>query len=73
MEAWSNMYQEKIVDLTTGEETFRPYTAKETAEVKASIAESEKLEAEAQARTTARAALLERLGITEEEAALILG
>jgi hypothetical protein len=73
MEAWPNMYQEKILDITTGEETFRPYTKEEVAEVEANqAAEVSKLEAETQ-RAADKAALLERLGITAEEAALLLG
>lgn len=73
MEAWPNMYQEKILDITTGEEIFRPYTKEEVAEVEANqAAEASKLEAETQ-RATAKAALLERLGITADEAALLLG
>lgn len=35
--------------------------------------EAEKLQAELQAKVAARAALLERLGITADEAALLLG
>jgi acyl-CoA reductase-like NAD-dependent aldehyde dehydrogenase len=77
MEAWPNMYQEKIIDITTGEETIRPYTPEEVAEVEAAI-EATRLEQEAKAaaqseKETARQAILERLGITEDEAKLLLG
>lgn len=63
----------RIHDLATGEVVDRPMTA---AEMKK--AEAEKVaylagEEERQAKAAAKAALLERLGITEEEAALLLG
>jgi hypothetical protein len=70
-------YTEKIINVATGEETIRPYTADEIAEVEAAIAEGEKVKTEikmaADAKATAKAELLERLGITAEEAALLLG
>jgi hypothetical protein len=69
-------YTEKIIDITTGKETIRPYTKAEIAEVEAAIAkiESERLirENEKAAKELAKAALLERLGITADEAALLL-
>jgi hypothetical protein len=69
-------YTEKIIDITTGEETIRPYTKAEIAEVEAAIAkiESERLigENEKAAKESAKAALLQRLGITAEEAKLLL-
>jgi hypothetical protein len=70
-------YTEKIIDITTGEETIRPYTKAEIAEVETTLAqiESERLirENEKAVKESAKAALLERLGITAEEAALLLG
>jgi hypothetical protein len=70
-------YTEKIIDITTGEETIRPYTKAEIAEVETTLAQiqSERLirENEKAAKESAKAALLERLGITAEEAALLLG
>lgn len=66
-------YTEKIINLTTGEETIRPYTKEEVAEVEAAIAEMAKIKAEADAKAAAKAVILERLGITAEEAALLLG
>lgn len=65
-------YREKIVNITTGEEVLRDYTSEEIAEVEAAQAEAlikAQIKAEAAA---ARAALLAKLGITEEEAALLL-
>ena len=66
-------YFEKIVDLSTGEETLRPYTAAETKAIEAEIQELNKLAIEQAAKTHERSALLAKLGITEEEAALLLG
>lgn len=70
------MYKEKIVNAETGEVTWRDYTEAEIAEVNANIA---KIETEALARQTAeaqktaeKAALLSKLGITEDEAKLLL-
>ena len=60
-------------NLLTGEITERDQTVSEIAQVAADQAEA-KAQAEAQAaRTIAREALLDRLGITAGEAALLLG
>ena len=77
MEAWSNMYQEKIIDITTGKETIRPYTAKEIAEVEAAI-EANRIEQEQKAsakaeKDAARLEILDKLGLTADEAAILLG
>ncbi len=65
-----------IVDCSTGETTVVPLTAEEIAanEAAAAQAEAERqaAEAEAQAKAEARQALLDKLGITQEEAALLL-
>ena len=66
------MYKEKIVNVATGEETWRDYTAQEIAEVEAAQAETSERLVEAEAKATQKAALLNRLGITEEEAKLLL-
>jgi hypothetical protein len=71
------MYQEKIVDISTGKETIRPYTAKEVAEVEANI-EATRIEQEAKAdakseKDAARQAILDKLGLSVDEAALLLG
>ena len=61
-----------IVNTSTGEETVVEFTA---AEEKQFIAEGLALQAELDARVTqaeAKAALLQRLGITEEEAKLLV-
>jgi len=67
------MYKEKIVNIETKEETWRDFTENEIAEVEA---EKAKTLAKAQAKTEAtaqRQALLDKLGITEDEARLLLG
>jgi len=65
-----------IVDCSTGETTVVPLTAEEIAELEAAAAQAEadRLAAEAEAATkaAARQALLDKLGITQEEAALLL-
>lgn len=65
-----------IVDCSTGETTVVPLTAEEIAELEAAAAQAEAdrkaAEAEAAAKEAARQALLKKLGITAEEAALLL-
>jgi hypothetical protein len=65
-----------IVDCSTGEQTVVPLTPEEIAEREAAIAKAEQdrlaAEAEAAQKAVARQALLDKLGITQEEAALLL-
>lgn len=65
-----------IVDCSTGETTVVPLTAEEIAALEAAAAQAEAdrkaAEAEAAAKEAARQALLKKLGITAEEAALLL-
>ena len=66
---------EKTFDITTGEETIteREETAAET---KARLDNAKALaaeQAEAEAKAAARQAILDRLGLSTEEAALLLG
>lgn len=66
---------EKTLDITTGEEiiTERDETSAET---KARLDEAKDLaaaQAEAEAKANEKAALLEKLGISEDEAKLLLG
>lgn len=63
----------KIVNVETGEEIEREMNEQEFAEMQQKIADDEQRQANAQAQAAAKAALLERLGITEEEAKLLLG
>jgi hypothetical protein len=67
------MYKEKIVNAETGEETWRDYTEAEIAEVEAAQAEAETERLAHEAKATKKAALLKKLGITEDEARLLLG
>ena len=64
----------KTHDAITGEETIIEVeeTTAEKKEREAFAAEALKAEAEAKAKATAKAALLSKLGITAEEAALLL-
>ena len=67
------MLNEKIIDLQTGEETIREFTENEIAEIEVAVVKAQ-AKAEAKAiKAHERAALLERLGITAEEARLLLG
>lgn len=65
------------INCETGEVIERPLTADEIAanEAAAAQAEADRLaaEAEAEAKAEAKAALLAKLGITEDEAKLLLG
>ena len=65
--------QVKEVNCTTGEEIVRDANAEELAQIKLDAASSKSEQAEADAKATAKAALLEKLGITADEAKLLLG
>ena len=65
--------QIKIVNATTGEEIVRDANAEELAQMELDAANYAEQKAEAEAKETAKAALLTRLGITAEEAQLLLG
>lgn len=65
------MYYHKTVNTETGEETIVELSAAEIAVIEANIARVNSELAEAEAKAAARTALLERLGITAEEAALL--
>ena len=60
-------------NLETGEVIDREMTNEEYEKHLANIKANEESEANLQAQAAAKAALLERLGITEEEAKLLLG
>ena len=66
-----------IVDCSTGEQTVVPLTAEEIAELEAAAAQAEadRLAAEeaAAAKEAARAEILAKLGLTADEAAVLLG
>jgi len=63
---------EKIVELD-GTIIEKPYTKEQLAEVEAAKAEAETQRLAQEAKATAKAALLAKLGITAEEAQLLLG
>ena len=61
-----------IVDTSTGEETLIDFTAEEEAQFNADAqALKDEMDAKA-AKAQAKSALLERLGMTQEEASLLL-
>ena len=62
----------KIVNCTTGEEVEREATANEIKVIEADAAASIAAKATLEAKATAKAALLNRLGITEDEAKFLL-
>jgi len=66
---------EKEFNVITGEETIieRDETPAETQARLDKAQEIAALEAEAEAKATARAQILDRLGLTDEEAKLLLG
>lgn len=66
------MYKEKIIDLQTGEETWRDYTPEEIAEVEQAQAEAAAKAAELAEKEVARKTIFDKLGITEDEAKLLL-
>ena len=66
------MLTEKIIDLQTGEETIRQYTEAEIAEVEAANLKAEKKRELLAEQSVAKNALLEKLGITNDEAKLLL-
>lgn len=68
-------YTEKIYDAITKEENIveREYTAEELVELRAKEQEAKQLENIIAEKNVARKAVLDRLGITEEEARLLLG
>lgn len=69
MEWQTNMSKIFIFDAATGEEVLRDMTPEELAEAEAAKAA---FEANAEAQNNAKAAILAKLGITAEEAALLL-
>jgi hypothetical protein len=63
----------RIYDVATGETIDREMTAAEFEQYTAGIEAKAKADAEIATKATAKAALLAKLGITVEEAALLLG
>ena len=69
----TNTSQVKIVNCETGEEIIRDANADEIAQIALDKAEAEARKVEAKAKETARAAILDRIGLTTDEAKLLLG
>lgn len=65
------IYKEKIIDVATGEESWRDYTPEEIATVEAEKAKTEAKQLAEADRVAARQAIFDRLGITAEEAAVL--
>jgi hypothetical protein len=65
--------QIKIVDTTSGEEIIRDANAEELAQIKLDATNEAARKAEAEARATAKAAILDRIGLTADELKTILG
>ena len=68
-----NKPQVKIVNCETGEEIVRDATAEEIAQMELDAANAIAAKAEADAKAAEKQALLDRLGITANEAKLLLG
>lgn len=62
-----------IYDMETGEEITREMTADEAAQLNQAKTKAAEDIAATESKAAAKAALLERLGITADEAALLLG
>jgi len=62
-----------IVNCETSEEIIRDANAEELAQMELDAANVQAIKAEDEAKATAKAALLTRLGLTAEEASLLLG
>ena len=73
MMAKTNTPQVKIVNCETGEEIVRDATAQEIAQMELDAANALARKAEAEAKEAQRQAILDRLGLTADEAKLILG
>jgi hypothetical protein len=65
--------QVKIVNCETGEEIVRDATDAEIAQIELDAANAAAAKAEAEAKAAEKQALLDRLGITADEAKLLLG
>jgi predicted flap endonuclease-1-like 5' DNA nuclease len=71
--AKTNTVQVKIVNVETGEEIVRDANAEEIAQMELDVANSQAKKAEADAKETAKAAILDRIGLTADELKTILG
>ena len=60
-----NLQTDEVIDREMNDEEFEAYELQ--------VANAEKRQVEAETKTAARQAILDRLGLTEEEARLLLG
>lgn len=67
------MYKEKIFDVITNEEIWRDYSEQEIIQVEKAQKEANARIAEQEAKDSARQNVLEKLGLTPEEAKILLG
>jgi len=65
--------QIKIVNCETGEEIIRDANADEIAQMELDAADAQAAKSKAEAKAAEKQALLDRLGITADEAQLLLG
>jgi len=65
--------QVKIVNCETGEEIIRDASAEELAQIELDAANAAAAQTEAEAKATAKAAILDRIGLTADELKTILG
>jgi len=65
--------QVKIVNCETGEEIVRDANAEELAQLEIDAANAQAIKAEAEAKEAAKAAILDRIGLTVDELKTILG
>ena len=65
--------QVKIVNCETGEEIVRDATVHELAQMEIDAADAAAAKAEAEAKAIAKAAILDRIGLTADELQTILG
>jgi hypothetical protein len=65
--------QVKIVNCETGEEIVRDATVHELAQMEIDAADAAAAKAEAEAKSAQRQVILDRLGLTADEAQLLLG
>jgi len=70
-------YFEKIVDVTTGKETLRAFTDDESAALETEkgrvLAEQAEQDADQAAKDASRQAVLDKLGLSADEVAALLG
>jgi predicted flap endonuclease-1-like 5' DNA nuclease len=71
--AKTNIPQVKIVNCETGEEIVRDANADEIAQMELDAANAAARKAEAEAKEAAKAAILDRIGLTADELKTILG